>query len=282
MLLRSVLIALLAASPALAAEEPCQPVRPCEVPDAGPGPAREPPADFTSEARQLFDLLSCQGKPPDGLDALVVKAHCARQARLAARAGELRAPLRELLGKLHPERMPSTVVYPLAGVDLLGALLAYPEARNVTLTSSRPAGDPRLLARLRDPGRLAAFLESVSAEGEKLLRGEGGETSPPRRAGRPTAALPVLLWALAVEGAEPVGLRYLRLEPAGTLRYLGAGEIASAERNKEGPDPFESCELSFVRRREAKGTLPRIVRHLGVDLSEEGLRLDPGDRKSVV
>jgi len=265
--------ALLWAGPALA-DEPCAPVKPCEIPDAGPPGEREAPADFASQARQLFDLLSCEGNIPQGLAPEPVKAYCARQARLAAKREETRAALQALLRPLRPARLPSAVVYPLSGSDLASALAAYPDARNVTLTSSRAAGDPRVLARLHDPAALAVFLNEVAEEGERLVRGEGGERDLGRPGSRP--ALPILLWALAAEGDEPVALRYLNVEPAGTLRYLGAAEIASRVRDGTGPDPFASCELSFVRRGEPPGTLPRFARNLRVDLSDAGIAADPG------
>jgi len=261
---------LLSAGPALT-DEPCAPVKPCEIPDAGPSGEQEAPADFATEARALFDLLSCQGKVPQGLAPEPVKVYCARQARLAVKQGEARRALEALLRPLRPVRLPSAVVYPLSGSDLASALAAYPDARNVTLTSRRPAGDPRLLARLHDRAALAAFLDEVAKEGERLAGGLGGEEGPLNR-----PALPVLLLALAVEGCEPVGLRYLSVESTGTLRYLGASEIASRERDGKGQDPFASCELSFVRQGEPPGTLPRFVRSLRVDLSDAGIAADPG------
>jgi hypothetical protein len=272
--LRALLLALLAAGPALA-DEPCVPVKPCEV-GGQPGQAREAPADFAEQARQLLDLLSCRGRVPPGLDPAPVKAFCARQAKLAVRAGQVRAGLQAVLQLLRPARLPSAVVDPLAEPDLLRALAAYPEARNFTLTSSRTCGDPRLLAALREPGRLAAFLSSVADEGEDLLRAGNGEPARSGRAQAQLGAVPLLLWALAIDGDEPVALKLLRIEPDGTLRYLGASEIASMERAAPGPSPFDSCEVAFVRRGEPAGTLPRLARSLRVDLSDAAAAADPG------
>jgi hypothetical protein len=268
-------VALLAALPGLPvhADEPCVPVKPCEVPDQGSPQAREAPEDFAEQARQLSDLLSCQGRIPEGLDPAVVKAFCARQTRLLARRAPDRAALQALLQPLRPVRLPSAAVYPLSGSDLLGALAVYPDARNVTLTSSLPCGDPRVLPSLRDRSRLSAFLAGVAEDGERLLRGNKGEPPPPG-AGR--GALPLLLWALAADGDEPVGLKLFRVEPAGTLRYLSAAEIASMERAAPAPGPFDSCELAFVRRGEPAGTLPRLVRNVRADLSDAGVATDPG------
>ena len=271
---RAVLLAALLASSPAPADEPCAPVKPCEIPDQGSAQAQEPPADFAEQARQVADLLGCRGRIPEGLDAAPVKAFCARQARAQARAAQARGALQAILQPLRPARLPSAAVYPLSGSDLASALAAYPDARNVTLTSSLPCGDPRLLPSLRDPGRLAAFLSSVAAEGERLPRlGSGPSPSAPAAGG--AGALPLLLWAAAVEGDEPVGLKYVRVEPAGTLRYLGAAEIASMEK-AAGPPPFDSCELAIVRRGEPAGTLPRLVRNLRADLSNASVAADPG------
>lgn len=273
-MMRSFLFAALLAAPAALAEEPpCVPVKPCEAPEAGPGAAPEAPAELGADARRLFDLLSCRGAPPEGLDPAAVKAFCARQAPLAARAAEARAALQALLQPLRPARLPSAAVYPFSGADLLGALAVYPEARNTTLVTGRPAGDVRVLGRLRDRAALVAFLGEVAGEAERLVRAQGGERPPAGPAAR-TPTLPLLLWALAVDGLEPVGLRYLRVEPAGTLRYLAATELSAGA--KGGPDPFASCELGFVRRGEPAGTLPRTVRSLEADLSDAGVAADPG------
>lgn len=247
------------------------PVKPCEVPGQGPE-AREPPAEFAEEARALHLLLSCQGQVPEGLDPVLVKGFCSRRAKLLARTTRRRAALEALLAQSRPARLPSATVSPLSGSDLVFALAANPDARNVTLTSTVSCGDPRLVGSLGDPVRLRSFLSAVEREGERLLNGEGGEVAT---AGGRLGALPALLWTLGVEGAAPVGLRYLRVEAAGTLRYLGARELAATERN-ERPSPFESCELAFLQRGEQPGAPARFVRNLRADLSDAAVATDPG------
>ena len=246
------LLVLLLAAPAARAEDPCVPVKPCEVPQGGGAlPAQEPAADFAAEARQLFALASCQGPAPAGLDTGAVKAFCSpgEKARRAERARAIRAAIRGALPDSRPERVPPVVVAPLSG-DLLGALTAFPEARNYTLTTRSPAGDPRP-ANLRDPARLKAFLESASMRGE------------------PAAVLPALLAALAAEGLEPTGLRYFRVQPGGALRFLGASELAAA-----GDAGFASCELLFARKGAAERTC--VVRVLAADLTDAAAAATPG------
>jgi hypothetical protein len=262
----------LALAPGLAAgEEPCAPVKPCEIPDDEPAPAREAPAEFTAEARVLFDLVTCRGKPPAGLDPAVVREFCGRQAPRLDRARSALARLDAAVAPRRPARVPSSVVSPLSDAGLLAALSAYPAARNVTTVTPRRAGDPRLASQVRDAAGLRAFLAQVEGDTEALAwgsaRGREGEGA------RDGAALPVLLAALAAAGEEPVGLRFFRVEPAGTLHYLGPSEIAAVER-AGGPDPFASCEVEFAR--PGHPGERRVVRHLAADLTDRGVAASPG------
>jgi hypothetical protein len=255
MLLRPILLALLAllAAPSRA-EEPCAPVEPCQIGDELA--VEEEPADLATEVRQLGDLLACQGKVPAGLDAAAVKGFCARLApAVARREAQVRRPLEALLAPLRPPRVPSAAIYPLAGAELLPALEAFPEARNLTTVSPLPAGDPRPLLALRKPGELRAALDALASDAERLLRGE--PLAKPAGQG----ILPLLVFALALDGQEPVGLKYFVVEPAGTLRYLGKSEL------KKGAAAYASCELAFARRGAASGA-PRYVRHLAADLAD--------------
>jgi len=250
--MRSALLVLLLAAPAARAEDPCVPVKPCEVPQGGAAlPAPEPAADFAAEARQLLALVSCQGAPPSGLDGAAVKAFCApkEKARREERARTVRAAI-QALPKPRPEKLPSVVVAPLSGGDLLAALAAFPEARNFTLTTRAPSGDPRL-ATLRDPARLRTFLESAAPQGA------------------PPAVLPALLAALAAEGLEPTGLRYFRVEPGGELHFHGPGELAAL-----GDEAWASCELVFARKGERDRT--RVVRVIAADLTDAAAAATPG------
>jgi len=234
-------------------DEPCKPVKPCEIPEGSAAAiplAPEPPVDFAAEARQLYGLLACEGPAPAGLDAAKVKAFCAQAGRRAERAKAERTALQAAPPQPRPEKVPSVVVYPLSGGDLLGALAAYPEARNFTLGARAPAGDPRP-AQLRDPARLEAFLADAAGAGE------------------PRAALPRLLLALAEDGDEPLGLRYFRVAPGGALHYYGPGELAAL-----GDGAFASCELLFARRGEP--ARQRVVRLLSADLGDAAASAAPG------
>lgn len=242
-------LVLLRAGPARA-EEPCKPVNPCEVPEGAVAAVPEPAADLGPKVKQLFQLVACQGAPPAGLDAAAVKAHCRGKARRDERARALRAAVQASLPDPRPEPVPSVAVYPLSRADLLAVRTAFPAARNYTLTGRIPAGVPEPDA-LRAGVDLRSFLEDASLAGE------------------PRAALPALLGALAAEGAEPVGLRYFRVEPNGSLHFYGASALAALREEAWG-----SCELLFVTKGEPDRRL--VVRYVQADLTDAAAGAAPG------
>jgi hypothetical protein len=258
---------LLTASPA-PAEEPCAPVKPCEVGEEPPAP-QDAPADLGAEARAWFDLLSCRATPA-GLDAKVIRAFCGRQRpALAAYRDRTLPALRAALDPLRGARVPTAVVVPFSGPDLASALAAYPDARSVTTLSAVPFGDVRGLDRLRDPAKLRALLDAIEAATRPLLAGHGGEALSGR-----APAFALFLTALAAQGLEPAGLRYFRLEPQGGLHFLTAKEVAAAAGG--GAEPLASAELAFVRAGDDAAAGARVHRHVAADLSDAGLARAPG------
>lgn len=261
------------AAPPAAGPEPCEPVVPCEIPDEPAGAPAAGPADFAAEARLLFEVVSCRGAPLPSLDAKAVAAFCERERRdLAAfRDGPMKATA-ETLARLRPAGLPTTVLAPLGGGDLLSALLAFPDLKNVTTVSPEPAGDPRRLGAARTPAELRRELEAIRAASAALLRANGASGARPgARAEAPPVQLAALVTALALTGHEPVGLRYVRVERDGSLHALSRAELAAA-----GPVGFASCELTFVRRGEDPRTRARTYRHLAADLSDAALARSPG------
>lgn len=261
------LLALPAAAEGTAApggEVPCAPVKPCEIPDEPAAAAAEGPADLGAEARALFDLVSCAGAPPAGLDAGVVGGFCAGQ-RQAIAAYRARLPqAAAALARLRPAGLPSTVIQPFGG-DLLAALEAFPDARNVTTVSDTRAGDPRRLLAARPAAALRSDLERLRAASDRLL-GAGGS--------RGAAADPLALdlVALAAHGYQPVGLRYFRLERDGSLRYLTRAELQATK----GPGAPAHAELSFVRPGEDPRTRGRTHRLLSGGFTDAALARSPG------
>jgi len=249
-----------------------------------PTAAAEAPADFVAEARALMRVVACQGEGPlpAGLDEATHAAFCKRQLKSIAayRDGYLPVASR-FLAKLRPAGLPTTVVYPFGGGDLLSALTTYPDATDVTTASLEHAGDPRRLGAIKTKEQLADSLELIrytswgllnanDSKTENLMKGQRGEIP---------GQLAFFLTALAVHGYEPTSLRYFRIEKDGTLHYYTPAEIAAAEKEDAkllrgkwtAPDfsmAFSNSELTFSR----KGEPARVHRHIAWDLSDPAVK----------
>jgi hypothetical protein len=242
--------------------------------------------DFAEEARLLFRVAACAGDAPlpANLDAAVVKAHCDEiLPKIAAYRTRYVGVVQPFLAALEPAGLPAAVVYPFGGGDLVTALTAYPDAREVTTISLELPGDPR---RIRAMSRES--LERSRELGELLFVDDysRSETLKKTQRGDIPGELCFFLMALAVHGFEPVSLRYFTLQPGGAIHYLGEDEIESAERTlavqRKGtwtpPDfseSFANAELTFRRKGEAADAPPRVHRHLAVNLSDEFLDANP-------
>src|SRR5262245_66164600 len=101
--------------------------------------------DFTREVRLLYRIVACAGADPvpAGLEA-VVEAHCRslRPLMEAYREKYVQGAQGFLLS-LQPKGLPTSVVYPFGGGDLLSALTTYKDLREITTLSLEHAGDPR-------------------------------------------------------------------------------------------------------------------------------------------
>jgi hypothetical protein len=276
---RSALLALALALPALArAQDPAAPV-----------PSRaEPPADFVAEARALMRVVACQGEGPlpAGLDAATHAAFCKKQLKSIAayRDGYLPVASR-FLAKLRPAGLPTAVVYPFGGGDLLSALTTYPDATDVTTASLEHAGDPRRLGAIKSKEQLADSLELIrytswgllnanDSKTENLMKGQRGEIP---------GQLAFFLTALAVHGYEPISLRFFRVEKDGSLHYYTPSEIAAVEKEDAKllrgkwtePDfsvAFSNSELTFVKRGQGAQAAARVHRHIAWDLSDPAVK----------
>jgi hypothetical protein len=255
---------------------------------ATPAPSPSPEGqDFAPEARLLFKVVACAGNEPvpQSLDRAALEAHCAwLKARVDAfKAGYL-AKATAFIDPIRPKGLPTTVVYPFGGGDLLSALTTYPDATDITTLSLEHAGDPRRIRDLDAPrlkrsldqlrrriSGLFAYNESTS---ENLMQMQRGDLP---------GQLSFFLVALAVHGYEPVSLRFFDVLPDGKLHYLGADEVAADEKKTAkslrrvwvSPDfseAFSNMELTF---QPVGGGPIRVHRHIAADLSDEHLKTDP-------
>ena len=189
---------------------------------------------------------------------------------------------------LKPAGLPTTIVYPFGGGDLISAMTTYPEATEITTMSLEHAGDPRRIKGITAKQLKAslALIRSTSSgllvandsKTENLMKGQRGEFP---------GQLAFFLIALAVHGYEPISLKYVKTNPDGSLRYLSQTELDSMEKseakllNKVWVEPdfseaFDNLELIAVK----KGGDPvkdRIVhRHFAQNLDDDHFGKDEG------
>jgi hypothetical protein len=259
-------------------------------PPATPAATAPPPegADFSKEVRLLYRVVACGGDEPVApLDAAVVDDYCKwLLPRLAEWERDYLSKARPFLAARRPASLPSAVVYPFGGGDLLSALTTYPDALEYTTLSLEHAGDPQRLAGL-DKAQLASSLAEVrrrikglftyaESTSENMMQLEKSDVP---------GQLAFFLVALRAHGLEPVSLRFFRLEPDGSLHYLTADEIAAGEKTRarklskvwvspEFSASFSNAELQFKTR--GKDGPLRVHRHIAVNLSDDHLKGEPG------
>ncbi len=202
------------------------------VVEVSPAPAPRVGADFTAEARLLFRYVACGTAEPiaDAAIAKVVDDHCAWVGKELGKRARYVASARAFFDKIQPADLPGTVVYPFGGGDLISALIAFPSATEITTISLEQAGDPRRITRLT-AGQLDASLGRLRGElGGMLSVGSNtsANLSSSQRNELPAQVSSFML-GLAANGFEPVGLRFVRPAPDGSLHYLTADDIAVVE-----------------------------------------------------
>ena len=230
--------------------------------------------------------MACAGNEsfPDELTASV-DAHCAlfRPALDAYRRYvETAGPF---LTGLQPKDLPTTVVYPFGGGDLLSALTTFPNLSEVTTLSLEHAGDPRRAA-ASDADSLADSLRRFRNDINGLLTMSDSTTENMMdlQRGDVPGQLAFFLVALAIHDQEPVGLRYFRLEPDGEIHYLDEHEIADIEddlakrlnQRWKSPDfsiAFSNVELTFRPKNQPNAPL-RVHRHIAANLMDGPLSMD--------
>jgi hypothetical protein len=271
-------------APTLAEAKPTA-AEPAPTPSASSAAGR----DFIDEARVLYRVVACAGDAPvpAHLDVKVVDTHCKlldqRKTNYRQRYG---TGAREFIARLRPEGLPGIVVYPFGGGDLISALVAYPDARDVTTISLEHGGDPR---RIRDlgPAELENSLRAFRLEIGGMLE-VSNNTSVNLSASHLNqlpAQLSSFLVGLAVHDFEPVSVRYFTIAGDGSLRYLDDAALASLEQQQAAqlkPDwqrpnfstAFSNVEIQFRERGAASGVPVRVHRHIAANLADAHLPED--------
>lgn len=225
---------------------------------------------FTRQVQGAFRVAACGGADawlPPRLDRSLVDAHCASLTASYADYQrewlDLAAPF---IAKLRPPGLPTKVVYPFGGGDLVSALATYPDATEITTVSLEIAGDVRAIDRT-DNRHLGPELAQLREHLGKLFLKAHSRTvnlDIETRTAIP-GEVAYTMAALVIHGYEPLTLRYFKLRPDGAIRWLTEGDIAK----NTGPDregPFANAEIRF---RKPGSTETRVLRHLACDLSDE-------------
>jgi hypothetical protein len=246
--------------------------------DAGP-PPEEPLAgtQYTKQVQAAFRVAACGGDDawiPAQIDKKIVDAHC---GMLTAGFAEYKREWLEVAGpfiaKLRPAGLPTTVVYPFGGGDLVSALATYPDATELTTVSLEIAGDIRAIDKAdnkkitNDLALLRDHLGKLFLKAHSRTQNLDWETR-----GSIPGEVAFTMAALAIHGYEPVTLRYFSFNPDGSLKWLTEEDIAKNKADGRA-GPFANAEIRF---RKPGDSRVRILRHVAYDLSNDSLKRSPG------
>jgi hypothetical protein len=241
----------------------------------------EPPLEgleFLPQARAIFRVAACgpSGDVAARLDATVVAHHCDELRRAYDEYRHAWVDVAEpFLASLRPKDLPSVVVYPFGGGDLVSALATFPDATEITTISLEPAGDVRPVDVLA-PDRLAHELAVHRSHLERLFEKAHSRTDNLEKESRTELPGEILfaLAALVVHGDEPTSLRYFHLRPDGSLAYVTQADIDAAKKPAAIRALFENAELRFRHVGDA-GHPVQVLRHVSFNLDDAHLKADP-------
>jgi len=202
-----------------------------------PTSARADGVDFIKDAKLYYRIVACKGADPvpAGFDAKTVEKHCAEQQKRYDRLAKTYfEPAETFFEKVRPATLPTTVVYPFGGGDLMSALVTYPNARDITTISLEHAGDPTRLAKLTDKRKLYRALANYRAASAGLLTLHDSTSENMRKLekGGIPGQLSFHLTGMAVMGYEPVSLKFFRLDDDGKIHYLTQADFDALSKVK--------------------------------------------------
>ncbi|MBA3465352.1 MAG: hypothetical protein H0T46_35800 [Deltaproteobacteria bacterium] len=261
-------------------------------------PAAAEGVDFIDDAKLLYRVAAC-GNAVEPLPAVLTKGdpkttkvlqkivdgHCKRILDYMAK---FRAQYfdkgRAWFDEVVPKTVPSTVVYPFGGGDLISALVAFPTATEITTISLEQSGDPRRISKLtvnqidnslgvlrRDIGGLISVGSNTS---ENLSAGQRNDLP---------GQVSSFLLGLVAGGYEPVSMRYFTFDDLGAIKYLEQADIDASDKEKgkslkgDWQDPsfpraFSNVEIQY---RKIGDTAVRVHRHVGWNLGDSYLKSNP-------
>jgi len=247
------------------------------------------PAEFGAQARAIYRVVACAGNDAllPNIDAATVAAYCdGLQAAIEKYRANYTVKAESYIAALRPDGLPTTVIYPFGGGDLISALTTYPDATEVTTISLELSGDPRRIAEV-DRKQLAASLRQLRGGLAGLLMWNDSKsvTLSKQQRGELPGELSYFMVGLALHGYEPVGLRYFTIRLDGTLHYLTNEEITTADhatakqlkKNWTPPDfspAFANAELTFKKVGAGPDAPLRVHRHVAWNLDNDHLPKD--------
>ena len=247
--------------------------------------------DFIEDGKLLYRIAACGHADQPVAEALtkIVERHCKRiNENLVKFRTQYFEKHRAWFDAVVPKDAPKVVVYPFGGGDLISALVAFPDATEITTISLEQAGDPRRLKSLK-PTVLDMSLGALRAEIGGLIS-VGSNTSENLSKGQRNelpGQVSSFLLGLVAGGYELVSMRYFTLTDDGGVKYIEQADIdaADAKAGKAGgktlkhdwlspnfSDAFQHVELQYKKPGE---TTVRVHRHFGWNLHDDYLKKNP-------
>jgi hypothetical protein len=267
-------------------------------------PAPPPPVASTSvgfsfrdEALLLHKIAACGGpdaeRIPESMGDAIARDKLAKVAQrhcvnVLKRMSEFRAAYfdkhKGWFEEHVPKTTPKTVVYPFGGGDLLSALVAFPDATEITTISLELAGDPRRIKTLK-PEQLGNSLAALRVEIGGLLS-VGSNTSVNLSAQQRNdipGQVASHLMGLVTAGYEPTDMKYFRLDDSGGIQYLEQADVEDADKKKmkalkgdwASPTFSEAFSHVEIRYKKSGDTTERVFRHFGWNLDDTNLTARP-------
>ncbi len=211
----------------------------------------------------------------------VVAAHCKALApQMAKYRDDYFTKARAWFVDHEPKDLPKTVVYAFGGGDLVSALVAFPDATEITTMSLELAGDPRKLADL-SPDQLAHDLAAFRKDlGLLIANGSNLSTNLSEAQRNAIAAqLSSHLLGMSTGGYEPVSARFFGLDDAGAIHYFTDEEINGDTKSGKSlsgawsrPGFAQSFQNVEVEYRAIGSTDTRTFRHIAWNLGDDYLK----------
>ena len=270
------------------------PAVPADATAKEPAPKVKPGEDFIAEISTLYRVVAC-GHLDQPLPESVTHGDADRTAKLQrvvdrhckALKPQMDKYREDYFGKARawfvehePKALPRSVVYAFGGGDLVSALVAFPDATEITTISLELSGDPRRIGALT-PEQLDAALAGFRRD-IGLLIGVGSNLSTnlsDQQRSAIAAQLSSHLLGMATGGYEPVSARYFSLDDTGAIHYFTKAEIdadvkpgAPLSGMWKAPSFAQSFYNVEVEYRAPNDPTVRTFRHIGWNLGNDYLK----------